>query len=154
MCAHVFGIFVEKIYPSSIFSLSWKENILVGGENTWILLTVYFLFFPPMTQPHSKKNFSFIFSPKFFIHFISPLNKHTLNISILYDILLDWILKQIQLSLAMILFNMFLSFLFESTCAKSDPIFSQPSHKSYCHLSPFYSSSLKLTVLFLYRSYC
>jgi len=71
------GIFVnqEKIHLHSVFSPFWEENILVGLERKHLGSTIYFPSLPP-NQTHSKKNFLPIFSPKFFIHPISPPNKH------------------------------------------------------------------------------
>ena len=74
------GIFVnqEKIHPHLVFSLFWRENILVGSERKHLGPTIYFPSFLS-NQTHSKKVFFFIFSPKFFIHHVSPPNKHTLS---------------------------------------------------------------------------
>ena len=75
------GIFVnqEKIHLYSIFSLFWRENILVGPRRKHLDPTIYFPSFLP-NQTHSKKVFLPIFSPKFSIHSILPPNKHTLKL--------------------------------------------------------------------------
>ena len=75
------GIFVnqEKIHPYSIFSLFWRENILVGPRRKHLGPTIYFPSFLP-NQTHSKKVFLPIFSSKFSIHPILPPNKHTLKL--------------------------------------------------------------------------
>ena len=79
-CVHVLGIFVnqEKIHPHSVFSLFWRENILVGQGRKYLGPTIYFPSSSP-NQTHSKKIFLPIFSPKFSINPVSPLNKHTLR---------------------------------------------------------------------------
>ena len=62
-----------------VFSLFWRENFFVGTHGSYHL----FSFLP--TQPNIlKKVFLSIFSPKFFIHLISPPNKHTLRVFILF----------------------------------------------------------------------
>ena len=81
--AHVhmhMGIFVnqEKIHPYSVFSPFWGENFLVGTERKHLNPTIYFPSSPP-NETHFKKVFFPIFSPKFFIHPISPPNKHNHN---------------------------------------------------------------------------
>ena len=61
-----------------VFSSFWGENFLVGPGRKHLDPIIYF----PSTIPnqvHSKKVFLSIFSPKFSIHLISPLNKHTLR---------------------------------------------------------------------------
>ena len=76
--AHVQGIFViyEQI-PLTDFSLYFGEKIFwwIWRENTWV--PPIFFPSPPSNQIPNKKVFLFIFSPKFSIHPISPLNKHT-----------------------------------------------------------------------------
>ena len=62
----------------SVFSPFWGENILVGPRREYLDSTIYFPFSLP-NQSHSKKVFLPIFSPKFSLHLVSPLNKHTLN---------------------------------------------------------------------------
>ena len=62
------------------FSLYFREKTFwwVRGENTW---THHLFSFLP-TQPNTlKKAFLLIFSPKFFIHLISPPNKHTVSLN-------------------------------------------------------------------------
>ena len=75
------GIFVnqEKIHLHSVFSPFQGKNILVSPERKHLNPTIYFLFFL-LNQTHSKKVFLPIFSSKFFIHPISPPNKHTLRV--------------------------------------------------------------------------
>ena len=71
------GIFVYQVTSFSSFSfLSNLKTKLFDGSREKVL-TIFFPLFPP-NQTHSKKFFS-IFSPKFFIHPISPQNKDTLN---------------------------------------------------------------------------
>ena len=82
------GIFVnqEKIHPYSIFSPFWGENFLVGPERKHLNPTIYFPSSPP-NETHFKKVFFPIFSPKFFIHPISPPNKHNHNDESLWAII-------------------------------------------------------------------
>ena len=71
------------------FSLHFGENFLVGLRRKHLDPTIYFPSFPP-NQTHSKKVFLPIFSSKFSIHYISPLNKHTLKHSSLANIQLSF----------------------------------------------------------------
>ena len=76
------GVFLELISwaSSSQFSPHFGEKAFwwARGENTW---TPPFIFLPPHPTKHTQKKFQFpIFSPKFSIHPISSLNKHTLRV--------------------------------------------------------------------------
>ena len=70
---------------SHIFSLQFS---LYFGEKTFLVISekkhlgpiIYFLF-STLNQTHSKNVFLLIFSPKFFIHPISPPNKHTQSVN-------------------------------------------------------------------------
>ena len=72
----------EKIHLHSVFSPFWDKNILVGPEKKHLGSTIYFHSLPS-NQIHSKKVFVPIFSLKFFIHSVSPPNKH-INVLIAY----------------------------------------------------------------------
>ena len=67
----------------SVFSLFWRENILVGPGRKYLGPTNFFPS-PPSNQTPTKKAFIPIFSPKFSIHPISPPNKHTLKVQSLF----------------------------------------------------------------------
>ena len=62
-----------------VFSLFLGKNFLIGSGRKHLDPTIYFPF-SPLNQTHSKKVFLPIFSSKFSIYPISPLNKHTLNV--------------------------------------------------------------------------
>ena len=66
-------------FPLSV-SLHFGENFLVGLERKYLGPIIYFPSSPP-NQTHSKKVFLPIFSLMFFIHPISPPNKHTLRVN-------------------------------------------------------------------------
>ena len=76
-CTWAFSSFIYQIPPTQ-FSLHFGENILVGLGRKHSSPTNFFLS-PPSNQTPTKKVLFPIFSPKFFIHPISPLNKHTLT---------------------------------------------------------------------------
>ena len=78
MCTWAFLSIKKKNYPHSVFSLFWRENILVGPERKHLDTIIYFPSSLP-NQIYSKKVFIRIFFPKFSIHLISPSNKHTLS---------------------------------------------------------------------------
>ena len=67
-------------FPLLVFSLFLGENFLVGLRRKHFDPIIYFPSFSP-NQIHFKKVFLPIISPKFFIHLISPSNKHILNVS-------------------------------------------------------------------------
>ena len=73
MCTWTFLSIKKKNYPHSVFSLFWRENILVGLERIHLDTTIYFPSSLP-NQIYSKKVFILIFFPKFSIHFVSPSN--------------------------------------------------------------------------------
>ena len=79
------GIFVQKWYPIFPFSfLSILRRKLFGGFREKTHEPHHLFSFLP-TQPNIlKKVFLPIFSSKFFIHLISPLNKHTFRVFILF----------------------------------------------------------------------
>ena len=64
--------------PHSVFSLFWRENILVDLRRKHLGPT-NFVPFRPSNQTPTKKVFLHIFFSKFFIHPILPQNKHTLK---------------------------------------------------------------------------
>ena len=66
-------------FPLLVFSLFLGENFLVGLRRKHLDPIIYFHSFSP-NQIHFKKVFLPIISPKFFIHIISPSNKHILNV--------------------------------------------------------------------------
>ena len=74
------GIFVIYLSDSShsVFSPFWTENILVGLKRKH-LNPINFFPSPSSNQTLTKKVFLPIFYSKFFIHPISPPNKHTLT---------------------------------------------------------------------------
>ena len=77
-CTWAFFFNEEKIHSHSVFSQFWGENILVGPGRKYMGPTIYF----PSSLPNQiqfKKVFLLIFSPKFYIHPISPPNKHNLK---------------------------------------------------------------------------
>ena len=67
-----------------VFSPFWRENFLVGSGRKRLNPIIYFPF-SLSNQTHSKKVFLPIFSPKFSIHPISSLNKHTLKMTTFYS---------------------------------------------------------------------
>ena len=71
------------IFIYKVFSLFWKKK-LFGGLKEKIPRPYHLFSFPPSNLTHSKKVFILIFSPKFLIHFISPLNKHTLMVCLVW----------------------------------------------------------------------
>ena len=62
--------------PLNFFSIFWRKHF-GGSRKKYLNSTIYFPS-PLPNQTHSKKVFFPIFSSKFYIHLISPLNKHTL----------------------------------------------------------------------------
>ena len=81
--AHVqlhMGIFVQKWCPISPFSFFSILERKLFGKSREKKLGSYYLFSFLSTLPNTlKKVFLLIFSLKYFIHPISPLNKHTLS---------------------------------------------------------------------------
>ena len=67
-------------FPLLVFSLFLGENFFVDLRRKHLDPINYFPSFLP-NQIHFKKVFLSIFSPKFFIHLISPSNKHIINVS-------------------------------------------------------------------------
>ena len=84
-----------------VFSPFWGENFLVGSGRKRLNPIIYFPF-SLSNQTHSKKVFLPIFFPKFSIHPISSLNKHTLKMTTFYSSQVHcWILSAYHNSLAM-----------------------------------------------------
>ena len=87
-CTWAFLSIKQPHFLSLVFSLFWGENFLVDPKRKHLNLTIYFSSFSP-NQTHFKKVFIPIFSPKFFIHSTSPLNKYNLSRKILDGFLGD-----------------------------------------------------------------
>ena len=66
--------FMSFLLP--VFFQFWGENFMVSLEKkkTWVLP---YIFFPVYPTKYTLKKFISLFFPKFFIHPISPPNKHT-----------------------------------------------------------------------------
>ena len=79
MCTWAF-LSIKKKFILTQFSLHFREKIFWWAQGEKHLgATIYFPSSPP-NQTHFKKVFLPIFFPKFFIHSISPPNKHTLRL--------------------------------------------------------------------------
>ena len=78
MCIWAFLSIKKKLIPTQ-FSLHFGEKTFwwAWGENIWVPPFTFLL--PYLTKHTPKKFSSLFFSSKFFIHPISPPNKHTLK---------------------------------------------------------------------------
>ena len=71
------GYFWKLILPPSFLSI-FGRKLFDGHKKKTHGPTIYFPF-SPVNQTHSKKIYLPIFFPKFFIHLVSPPNKHTFS---------------------------------------------------------------------------